>query len=242
MSWIPPKPIPAEVPTDLPPDFPSSLRLRTSVVLDEVVAEFSRSQLEPLCKKLVSRLTAILCEGVKEGTLQAYEAPSRLDTLLHYVRVTNCNNDNECSRVRRAVVNSDEWRAMRKLLLECENRSLNEAPLGETARGTIKTEPRDTLAAKADAGLWSCSTDYRKINFKGESFCLTEKQADIVRVLYEARATGSEYLTSKKIREKAKCGRVSDSFRTGDGPKLWKHLVVAEPGLRGVFRLNLPSL
>jgi hypothetical protein len=113
---------PAEVPTDFPPDFPPSLRLRTGVILAEIVKEYpDRSKLEQLCRAIVSRVTKLLCEAVREGVLKGHAAPDRLNTLLHYVRVANCDNDNERFRVEGAVINSEEWHSMLKQLVDCEN-------------------------------------------------------------------------------------------------------------------------
>lgn len=120
-GWISSKAQPAEVPTNFPPDFPSSLNLRTRVILSEVVKEFpDRSKLEQLCNRVVLRLTDLLCSAAKDGTLKAHDAPDRLNTLLHYFRVSNCDNANERFRVERAVINSEEWHAMLKQLAECE--------------------------------------------------------------------------------------------------------------------------
>jgi hypothetical protein len=117
-----------ELPTDFPPYFPQPLLLRTSVILAETAKEFAhRSQLEQFCREAVSRLTNLLCEAVRDGTLKAHAAPDRLNELLHYVRVGNCDNDNERFRIERAVTNSDEWYSMVQRLAACEKTQLKAA-------------------------------------------------------------------------------------------------------------------
>jgi hypothetical protein len=92
------------VPTEFPPDYPPSLNLKTRVILAEAVKEFSdRSQLELLCRAVVSRVT-----------------PHHINKLLRHVREANCHDRNEQQSVERAVINSVEWHTMEKRLLECE--------------------------------------------------------------------------------------------------------------------------
>lgn len=111
----------AGVPTDLPPYYPPSIRLETMVQLGEAVKEFpERSQLELLCRNIVSRLTPILFDAVNQGRVKGHAAPEHLKDLLHYVRVANCENSNERFRIENAVVNSDECREMLKQLAACE--------------------------------------------------------------------------------------------------------------------------
>jgi hypothetical protein len=120
-GWVRSKPKPTELPTSFPPGFPTSLVLNARVILADVVREFpDRSKLETLCKVLVSRYTDLLCTGVCSGVIKAHEAPDELNTIVHYVLVVNCERDTERFEIRRAVVNSDEWHAMLKRLLECE--------------------------------------------------------------------------------------------------------------------------
>ena len=98
----------------------------------------------------------------------------------------------------------------------------------------------NTSASKRKV-IWSHSDDYRKIVFKGRTYRLTEQQASIVRLLDDARRTGDGCLSIQRIKAGTKCGRLADSFRAGDGPKLWKNLVVAETGYKSMYKLDLPD-
>ena len=110
------------------------------------------------------------------------------------------------------------------------------------------TPPPRRVVTRAPRGaekdhLWSHSDDYRKVSYNGETFLLTEQQASIVKLLDEARATGSEYVSGKKIKSEVKCGKISDSFRAGNGRSIWEKLITREEGSRrGMYKLNLPSL
>ena len=48
-------------------------------------------------------------------------------------------------------------------------------------------------------------------------------------------------MSGDDIRKKVGCGRIHDSFRSGDGPRLWNRLVVPVTGTKGMYRLNLPD-
>lgn len=121
-SWVPRQPKPTELPTSFPPGFPTSLVLNARVILADVVREFpDRSKLETLCKVLVSRYTDLLCTGVRSGVIKAHEAPEELNTIVHYLLVANCAGDTKRFEIKQAMVNSDEWHAMLKRLLECKS-------------------------------------------------------------------------------------------------------------------------
>jgi len=89
---------------------------------------------------------------------------------------------------------------------------------------------------------FSFSEGYRTVFFRGESYQLTQQQAAIVRTLHEALETGIPALGANEIRKKAECGKISDSFRSGDGPRIWKKLVVSVDGCKSMYKLNLPLL
>ncbi len=121
-GWSPPKPKPAEVPTEFPPSFPPSLVLRTKIIVAECVRDCpDRSDLERLCREIVSKCTDLLCTAVRQGTLKAHSAPDQINELLQFVRVANCESDNDRYRVEKIVINSAEWLAMLTRLAECEN-------------------------------------------------------------------------------------------------------------------------
>jgi hypothetical protein len=79
------------------------------------------------------------------------------------------------------------------------------------------------------------SDDYQIIRFKGQTlYHLTLRQAAIVRVLHESRYYEA---STKRIEKQTNCGSIHDSFNTGDGPEIWKNVIVHQP--RGFYRLNL---
>jgi hypothetical protein len=79
------------------------------------------------------------------------------------------------------------------------------------------------------------SDDYRTIGFNGQRlYRLTPQQAAIVRVLHESRYYEA---STQRIKKQTKCRSIHDSFKTGDGPKIWKNVIVNHP--RGFYRLNL---
>jgi hypothetical protein len=81
------------------------------------------------------------------------------------------------------------------------------------------------------------SDDYRIISFKGQPlYRLTPRQAAIVRVLHRRPYCEASTHTIKK---QAKCGPIHDSFKKGDGPEIWKNVIVHHP--RGFHRLNLTT-
>jgi hypothetical protein len=113
------------------------------------------------------------------------------------------------------------------------------ARLGSTQIEGVLEQPVSPERS-AIAKDFSFSEGYRTVFFGGKSCRLTQQQAVIVRTLHEALETGIPALGAKEIRKKAECGKISDSFRSGDGPKVWKKLVVSVDGCKGMYKLNLP--
>jgi hypothetical protein len=99
--------------------------------------------------------------------------------------------------------------------------------------------PSDQGDQDATIGFWHAD-DYRTITYGGHSHRLTNQQALIVRVLNEAREQGIRNVGKQEIQTKAKCGKLFDSFRTGDGPRLWNTLVITAHRTKGLYTLNLP--
>jgi hypothetical protein len=79
------------------------------------------------------------------------------------------------------------------------------------------------------------SDNYRTITFKGQPlYDLTRQQAAIVRVLHESRYYEA---STKTIKKQTKCSSVHGSFKRGDGPEIFKRVIVHRS--RGFYRLNL---
>lgn len=128
-----------ELPTSFPPDFPSSLSLEARYILSRLAKDFpDRSKIEDLCKALVSEYAALLCTGVRSGVLPAHAGPDHLSAVIHYLLVANCDRDNERFEIQKRVINSAEWHAMLKQLLECENTGQKSKPW-ETATKNVVT-------------------------------------------------------------------------------------------------------
>lgn len=119
-----------------------------------------------------------------------------------------------------------------------EKATLEKSPNQPVAAGNRRKRRARNKTARRE---FSHSDDYRTIGFRGNPYRLTPQQAAIIRVLDEARKQGTCEVGKKAIQEKAQCGKLSDSFRTGDGPKLWKTLVVSVDRPRGLYKLNLST-
>jgi hypothetical protein len=106
----------------------------------------------------------------------------------------------------------------------------------------LRTPREDAQHVSVDGqqSLLTMSEEYRVIRFKGQRYNLPPQRALIVKTLDEARISGKGPLTAKQIQKEAHCGKISHSFRTGDGPKLWKHLVVPVENCKGMYKLALP--
>jgi hypothetical protein len=108
----------------------------------------------------------------------------------------------------------------------------------EAARRLPATQAAaDTLAPKRQPGsTLEHSDDCRIISFKGQRLHLTPGQAAIVRVLHQSPYCEA---SSHMIKKLTGCSQIRDSFRAGDGPKLWRRVIVPSVHPRGFYRLNL---
>ena len=71
------------------------------------------------------------------------------------------------------------------------------------------------------------SDDCRIISFNGKvRYRLTPGQADIVRVLHQSPYREA---STHAIKKQTKCRSLRDSFKTGDGPEIWKNVIVNPP-------------
>jgi hypothetical protein len=73
--------------------------------------------------------------AVRAAILEAHAAPDQLYTILDWLLVPNCENNEERFKIERAVTNSDEWHAMLRKLLECD-----EELARSDAKGKISTQ------------------------------------------------------------------------------------------------------
>jgi hypothetical protein len=81
------------------------------------------------------------------------------------------------------------------------------------------------------------SSDYRSINFNGQRYELTQKQATIIQILHKALAEGTPSIGKAQLLEEtqAETARMPDLFKNSP---LWKTLIVGGER-RGTYRLNL---
>jgi len=111
----------------------------------------------------------------------------------------------------------------------------------EAARRLPATQAvTDDLAAKRRShpkATVEFSTDYRTISFNGQPrYRLTSQQAAIVKVLHQSP---HHEASTQTIKKHTQCGSIRDSFRSGDGPKMWKRFIVPLDHPKGFYRLNL---
>lgn len=122
------------------------------------------------------------------------------------------------------------------LLDRLRNRELSDIRTAKsTGTGTFSELPT------ADAqNVFVHSEDYRSITVKGEKYNLTTNQALIIKKLHNAyvKKLGSVSTTVLLTSIEAPRSRLRDSFRSGDGPKVWQKLI-RQPR-RGAYALRLP--
>lgn len=99
-------------------------------------------------------------------------------------------------------------------------------PIEPNARPEEKSEPS-----------FSYSNDFRSVNWKGEAFTFTSRQAQIVQILFEAYSGGTPDVGKDYILESlgSSSSRLRDSFRKS---KAWKTLIV-KGEKQGTYRLNI---
>jgi hypothetical protein len=87
------------------------------------------------------------------------------------------------------------------------------------------------------------SPDYRAITVNGESYCLTSNQALVVQFLHEQFERGVAGVAQATLLERigSPSSRLRDSFRSGDGPKLWGKLIVRVEKTKDMFCLRLSA-
>ncbi len=107
--------------------------------------------------------------------------------------------------------------------------------------------PRSTAAVSSDSALAEGQTSfvfgsgYRAVTINGRKLRLTPNQALVVKKLHDAHGKGQAVTTKELLSEiGAPKSQLRDSFRSADGPELWKNWI-ARVG-RGMYELKLPPL
>ena len=104
-------------------------------------------------------------------------------------------------------------------------------------RGRIEqSDPGATLTKKPTFSARNQS--YQIIVFQGREYSLTPQAGAIVKFLHEA---GGKPVPRADIQDKTGCGKISDSFRRLDGPRVWKQLIEVTKGRKGFYRLRQHS-
>lgn len=110
---MPPRPKPTQMPLDWPPYYPNHLIPQTAKVVAEAVKKFpEQTQITELCESVVSTLTPHFCAAVQGKTLRADLALYRMSNLLDCLLAYNCDDPSERYRLKKKVVNSDEWKKL----------------------------------------------------------------------------------------------------------------------------------
>jgi hypothetical protein len=101
----------------------------------------------------------------------------------------------------------------------------------------LSQERQPPTGALAPACSWH-SENYQTITANGIRLHASRNAAAVIQALSEARDKGIPYLSKRELESKigAPSGRLWDSFRAGDGPKI-KKLITATS--KGFYKLNL---
>ena len=113
VSYRPPRPKRTQMPMDWPAYYPNHLIPQTEKVVAEAVKKFpEQTQNTELCEWVVSTLTPDFCAAVQGKTLRADLASYRMDNLLDCLLRYNCDDLENRYRLKKKVVNSDEWKKL----------------------------------------------------------------------------------------------------------------------------------
>jgi ribosome-binding protein aMBF1 (putative translation factor) len=108
-----------QIPPDLPPHYPNDLKPQTHLIIAEAVKKFSDQTCAlELCKCVISDLTPHLLAAVQDKTLRPDLVVTNMDELLHYLLVSNCDDENERFRLKQEARKSDEWLALVRVIAD----------------------------------------------------------------------------------------------------------------------------
>ncbi|HTF25208.1 MAG TPA: helix-turn-helix transcriptional regulator [Candidatus Limnocylindria bacterium] len=142
-TWTPIRTEPTQVP-NLPPDYPNDLKPQTHLILAEAVRKFpEQTRTLELCKCVISELTPHFREAVRGKRLRADLVSPHIDELLHYLLVSNCDDDNKRFWFKQEVRKSDEWLRLAREIVE-----VSAEPSGSTVESKpMKVAPSSTREA-----------------------------------------------------------------------------------------------
>lgn len=130
-TWTPIRQEPTVVPPNPPTYFPLDLWPRARVILCAAIETFpSRKRMPELCNFVISRMTPLYCEAVKNGMMEAGAVlREHLGGMLDLLRLLLVYNDdhpssgglsNEAYEIYVKAANSDEWRELEKATTNVE--------------------------------------------------------------------------------------------------------------------------
>jgi hypothetical protein len=104
------RPMATHIPPDLPPYYPNDLKPQTHLIIAEAVRKFpDQTHTLELCRYVISDLTPHFRAAVQGKTLRADLVFTNMGELLHYLLVSNCDNDDRRFRLEQEARKSDEW-------------------------------------------------------------------------------------------------------------------------------------
>jgi hypothetical protein len=115
-----------------------------------------------------------------------------------------------------------------------------EAFLGKPTAQSTSTATFSEPPAPEVQNVFVHGHDYRAVIVKGKKYNLTPNQALVFETLYDAYVKRLPAVSKATLLKSmnAPHSRLRDSFRSGDGPKLWKNLI--RRVRRGMYALRLP--
>jgi hypothetical protein len=114
-SYVAPAPEPTRMLTDWPPNYPSGLQAQTTVIISEALEKFPwRTDVLPLCRRVVSQVSPRFCEAVRRDELRGMAPLPVMQELIRYFLVYNCDRDDDRYRLLQDVLGSPEWRELAK--------------------------------------------------------------------------------------------------------------------------------
>jgi len=131
-GYIPSEPRRTEMPTDWSPYLPKRLKLRATAITIKAIKEFPvRSQIEELCKKVISDMTPHLC------AMDADSAEDNMKGILRSLLIYNCDpieEDKKC-QLGKKIRASDEWLYLTLVCL-ADSKTAEEPERPQRAGGT----------------------------------------------------------------------------------------------------------
>jgi hypothetical protein len=148
VSIVTPKP--TQIPSDLPPYYPNDLIPQTHLILAEAIRRFpNQTHTLELCKYVISKMTPYFRGALQGKTLRADLVIENMEKLLHYVLVSNCDDENQRSRLKQEARKSDEWlKLVRETADEAREQSNNKSK--ETLEASVSSFDHNSPHAKAN--------------------------------------------------------------------------------------------